>query len=619
MTDPQIVLDIRARIDDLKAKLRDAQSELGKLKGGADKGASGFTGLISAAKGFIAGAIASGIARVGFELMQLATHAERSRDALDRLTHGNADAYLQAVENATHGTVAEVDALAASNRALRLGVVQSADEMQQLTQVAVALGRTMGMDATSALSDLVTGIGRASPMILDNLGITLKQADIQKEVNRLMAEDATLTSSAAAKRATLNLVLRENNALLQDSAATAEDAASQTEQLAAEWTNFKVSMGQVVAEAITPALTQLNNLIDLTGQVVDAVGEHKRAAAMSSGTFEDYVKNLHEAGLVNNELALRLSHTNYRLNENDAAAMALRKEYEGLRSATFNEMESERAAAKIREQNTAAAQAAAIGMHDLADATDEATGAMAGLEKQTAKARQELDPSSAEGMFSDMFSGAADEAKAALEQSGNLQGLASVTGVKAGEAAGEFDKDAIREHLYQLFISAGADAAQRYRIRRALGLASAEEIEFERASMELVKAYLAGQISDSELGDAAAALESGDLTGARKFLPTQVSGPQRIMGSSGSYDPKIGAESSRGGYATPGPVSSSDPRTGGGSAGPNYYTGTPRVIVDYTGAQSLDDIVQRSVAAGLEAGMKMGGSTASKSGPPRAF
>lgn len=613
MADSELILNIRARIDDLKAKLREAAKEVEGLKPAAEQGASGFGALLTAAKGFVAFAAAQQFTRIAAGLYEMAAGAERSENALNRLTDGNADDYIKAVENATHGAVSELDAMAASNRALALNVVSSAEEMERLTEVAVALGRNTGRSPTEALDDLVKGIGRASPLILDNVGILLTESEIQEDVNRLKAEDATLTDAQARKQATYNLVMREGTALLADQGATAEDAASQAEQLSAEWKNFGVTMGGVVTDAIGPALTNLNNLIDQANQISDAMEDRRATTAASAASFEDYVRTLNEYNLVSDIQLKAMEANNFEATATLPITQHLIDEYEALK---VSQEESSGAAIEHGESLRRAAAAASLqvdGIRTVTEATDEATKS---LEKHSTAAKKDLDITAGEGLFADMFDNAAEEAKAALEKTGGLQGLASVVGTEATKEEG-VDKDAIREGVYQLFVQAGATPGQRFRIRKALGLASSEELEFERTAIDIVKAYLGGQLTDTQLADAVQSLEQGNLTAAQGFLPQEISGSMldKLVGS-GTAVPQTGGSSGStpaptrsnyGGNYTP--ATSQAPGSGMGGGSPSSST----VKVDITGATSLEEIALR----GVEAGMKAVGINVRTSGPGR--
>lgn len=105
-----------------------------------------------------------------------AVKAERLTNTLDGLAGGSerAATFIDAIKDASLGTIPQIEALEIANRALSFGVVKSADEMADLTEIAITLGRAQGLTASQAVSDLTTALSRQSPMILDNLGITLK-------------------------------------------------------------------------------------------------------------------------------------------------------------------------------------------------------------------------------------------------------------------------------------------------------------------------------------------------------------------------------------------------------------------------------------------------------------
>jgi hypothetical protein len=194
------------------------------------------------------------------QFYMLGASAERAAASLDTLTGGRADVYIRAVGDASMHTIDQMTAMEASARALRLGVVTSAEDMQELTEVAVAMGRTMGVDAAQALNDMVTGIGRMSPMILDNLGLTIKQASLQEEVNRLMEEMPGLTEAEAGKMALLNQVLAQGNVLLAEMGGVTMDAAAEMEFFSATLRDGATESGRGFVEAMQPVLRWLREL-----------------------------------------------------------------------------------------------------------------------------------------------------------------------------------------------------------------------------------------------------------------------------------------------------------------------------------------------------------------------
>lgn len=80
---------------------------------------------------------------------------------------------LGKMRTATRGLVSEVALLEAANKAQLLGLTDLGLDLGDLAGVATTLGRAMGQGAAKSVDDLTTALGRQSPMILDNLGISV--------------------------------------------------------------------------------------------------------------------------------------------------------------------------------------------------------------------------------------------------------------------------------------------------------------------------------------------------------------------------------------------------------------------------------------------------------------
>src|SRR5690554_3310168 len=168
---------IMSSLDRLERKTAETGRATQRLEKDSSLASRGLDKLGKAAAGMFAALGAREIARAAVEMFNLSAAAERAEVSLNAITGGGAAEYIHAISQASDGTINRLDAMAASNRALQLGVVQSADDMAKLTETARTLGQVMGMETSTAMNDLVTGIGRLSPMILDNLGLTVKMSE----------------------------------------------------------------------------------------------------------------------------------------------------------------------------------------------------------------------------------------------------------------------------------------------------------------------------------------------------------------------------------------------------------------------------------------------------------
>jgi len=154
--------------DQFSKPIKNAGSQLGKFNesfGAVTKFAGLAVGAIGAATGAI---VALGVRGSKVEGIK------SSFEALSRAAGESADVMLGSMRAATHGLVSDFDLMAAANKAMLLGLPVTSESMGTMAKAATVLGRAMDQDATKSLDDLTTALGRSSPLILDNLGLTVK-------------------------------------------------------------------------------------------------------------------------------------------------------------------------------------------------------------------------------------------------------------------------------------------------------------------------------------------------------------------------------------------------------------------------------------------------------------
>ena len=113
------------------------------------------------------------------------------------------DKFLGELRSLSNQQIATSDLILASNRALALGI--SKDDIPGLLEAATKASVALGISATTAFNDITTGVGRASPLILDNLGIVVDAvkiyaayaAEIGVSSEELTKQQKTLALSAA--------------------------------------------------------------------------------------------------------------------------------------------------------------------------------------------------------------------------------------------------------------------------------------------------------------------------------------------------------------------------------------------------------------------------------------
>lgn len=221
---------------------------------GLDKAAGTAAGGIGAiGKAFAAAGIVAFGAQVAGATLELAKMGAQSlalKSSFEQVQGGaaNATAILESLRSASRGMISDYDLMLSANKAALLGVADTAEEMSGLLQIASVRGRAMGISATQAFNDIVTGLGRMSPLILDNLGITVDLEATTAKYAATLGKSADALTDAERKQALVNAVMESSASLMEGANASAQNlAGSGFAQLNTAWGNFKTAIGESLA------------------------------------------------------------------------------------------------------------------------------------------------------------------------------------------------------------------------------------------------------------------------------------------------------------------------------------------------------------------------------------
>lgn len=210
-----------------------------------------------------------------------AVKAERLGKTLTGLAGGAQEAakYIDAIKEASLGTIPKVDALAIANRSLSFGIVQTAEDMADLTKIAITLGRAQGLDASTAVRDFSTAIARSSPLILDNLGLTIKLTDAYRIYGESIGKTADELTAAEKKLAFQKAALIEGKKQVELMGGLQDDMAASAERLKAQMSDLAVEIGQQLIPVmqtginiIGPVIQAFANLDEGTKQLIITFG-----------------------------------------------------------------------------------------------------------------------------------------------------------------------------------------------------------------------------------------------------------------------------------------------------------------------------------------------------------
>lgn len=222
---------------------------------------------------------AGGLAAVGLQFGEMAWQmgqagatSLRTQASFDRLAASageSGQAMLQAMQTASQGTVSQADLMTAANRALVLGVASSAQEVAALLAVAIVKGAQLGVAPTQAFGDLINGLGRMSPEILNNIGVIVDAQSSYAAYAASIGVAVDQLNEQQKMQALVNAVLAANPDAAAQAAADSAAAAFARWDVATK--QFSETFGAVLLPAITGGLDLLTCFINTVGGISDAL------------------------------------------------------------------------------------------------------------------------------------------------------------------------------------------------------------------------------------------------------------------------------------------------------------------------------------------------------------
>lgn len=244
----------------------------GKAFGGVVDGLQVVGTAAIAAAGSVVGALAGigvGIAKLAIDAAPLA-NIQNAFAGIAESAGVGADEMLAALQRGSAGMVSQRDLMMSFNQAAQLVgtdfAVKLPDAMQYLGKVSAATGQDMGF----LLDSLVKGVGRLSPMILDNLGIQVNLTEANEAYAETIGKTASELTKEEQQAAIMNMTLQklaENTAAMPD---VTGSAAVGIEQLKTMFQDTKDQIGL----AFIPVLQQLiEPLLGLAQEYIPVVVE----------------------------------------------------------------------------------------------------------------------------------------------------------------------------------------------------------------------------------------------------------------------------------------------------------------------------------------------------------
>lgn len=270
----------------LGAGMREASDQAKKLGASTSQIGAKSVGIFSGLGADIGGVVtaakfaAAKIQQIGGAIIDLAQKGARLQDLRASFSAmGGSKAELDAIRDSVNGMVSESAILKMRNLAVTMQIPK--DEIADLARIAGLASRATGESLEFMFESIVRGSARESALILDNLGIVMK--DVPNKVGAELKKLGTTMEEATSeqsKRAFLNVV--KLGAAQLESVGSFQAAGASYQQAAANLEDFQAELGILIDDVL-----KSSGIFDMMGGALEGV---KSLAADLMPTIADLAK-----------------------------------------------------------------------------------------------------------------------------------------------------------------------------------------------------------------------------------------------------------------------------------------------------------------------------------------
>jgi hypothetical protein len=159
---------------------------------------------------------------------------------------------LETLRKATRGLVSDLELMKVTVQAGNFGI--PIEQMGKLLEFATKRAAETGQSVDYLVNSIVTGIGRKSPLILDNLGISAVR--LKEKFGGVAIEAQSIADVA---QAVGDIAAEEMGKM----GASVDTAADKMLRLTTTWENFKAKFGEAIAPAASGLLEGITNMLNV--------------------------------------------------------------------------------------------------------------------------------------------------------------------------------------------------------------------------------------------------------------------------------------------------------------------------------------------------------------------
>jgi hypothetical protein len=221
---------------------------------------------------------------------------------------------LDQLREASRGTIDDMSLmsstatlLAGTQGDLATALANSTPRLLEIAKAAQKLNPALG-DTTFLYNSLALGVKRASPMILDNLGLTIKIGDANEKYAQALGKTVEQLTADEQKQALLNATLEAGQVLIDQVGGNVDSATDAYARMDAATKNLSDTLKANLAPTITNAAEAMVYLLTASEDIIETLGQHEDQVYDTTDSYDDYIKEMIRAA----EAA------NYQVGENGA-------------------------------------------------------------------------------------------------------------------------------------------------------------------------------------------------------------------------------------------------------------------------------------------------------------
>lgn len=200
-----------------------------------------------------------------------AQEVQQSFRALAQSQGQDAKMMLDNMRELSAGTISDLELMKQANAALLLGL--PVERFGDMLKIARSSAKATGESMEFMLKSIVTGLGRGSKLILDNLGIVIDTNKAYEDYARTLGKTADALTDAEKKTAFINAALKAGKDNADAMGLSGLSLSDKYDRVKAAFENLTIQLGEKLIPAAGKFLEIGNKLIQVASNLLGATGK----------------------------------------------------------------------------------------------------------------------------------------------------------------------------------------------------------------------------------------------------------------------------------------------------------------------------------------------------------